>query len=442
MKRALESTLTDWVNSKKRKPLLLRGARQVGKTYLVEKIGAKFENCVVINFELERRFIDCFESLTPTQIIQALNVEGNINITPGNTLLFLDEIQVCPRAITALRYFYEKMPELHVIAAGSLLEFALQRDNISVPVGRIEYLYLNPCSFEEYLQNATGEETLSIIQSTSITDLPQQAVHNKLLEYVKNYMIVGGMPEALDTFIEQTDYKRVERVQSAILQTYRDDFGKYATHTQQGYMQTLYDKAPGLCGTQIAYHKIDPEARSRELKKAILLLEYADLIKRIMHTSATALPFATTVNEKKFKLQFLDVGLVQHASGMSTQLLFESDLKKLNDGQLAEQFVGQHLIAHQNPFITPQLYFWARDQRNANAEIDFVIHVGGEIIPIEVKSGPTGKLKSLQIFMSERQSKLGIKVSTAPLSLEGSVLNVPFYLIGQLERLVEQVIAQ
>lgn len=440
MKRLLETTLNDWKNKKKRKPLLLRGARQVGKTYLVEKLGKKFENFISINFELESQYIPCFESLDPQAIIQAINIQGDLSITPGNTLLFLDEVQMCPRAIIALRYFYEKLPALHIIAAGSLLEFAIQRDNISMPVGRVEYLYLHPCTFEEYVDNATKNDILSVLASISLSTPPQDSIHQKLLNYVKNYMIIGGMPEALDEFIDAGDYKLVERVQSAILQTYRDDFGKYATHTQQGYIQTVYDKAPGLSGTQIAYHKINPDVRSRELKNAITLLEYAGLVKRIMFTSGSTLPFATTANEKKFKLQFLDIGLVQHASGMSAKLLLESNFKKLNDGQLAEQFVGQHLIAHQDPFMTPQLYFWARDKRNAQAEIDFVIHIDGEIIPIEVKSGPTGKLKSLQLFMHENNSNLGIKISTAPLSIEGKILNIPFYLIGQLERLVKEQI--
>lgn len=435
MERRILKTLLDWKAAKDRKPLLLRGARQVGKTYIVEELGKHFSSFVSINLEAEPKYQACFNDLQPENIINHVSLMKQTAIIPSETLLFIDEIQAYPKAIEALRYFREKMPELHVIAAGSLLEFVLHQEKISMPVGRIEYLFMHPCTFDEFLQSISPHKTIEQLENCSLENPISQITHDELLDLFKAYTIVGGMPEALSAYQISRQLYDVQRIQRSILQTYRDDFGKYASQANLQYLQTVFDKTPGMVGSQIRYHKIDPEFRSRELKKAIQLLEYAGVIKRIVSTSASGLPLITTANEKKFKLQFLDIGLVQCASEISLETL-QKQVHQLNNGSLAEQVVGQLLLAYRDPFISPNLFYWARDAKSSTAEVDFVINIDGHILPIEVKSGQTGHLKSLHLFLNEKDSPFGIKISTAPLSYEKQVLNIPFYLINQLPRLV------
>jgi predicted AAA+ superfamily ATPase len=437
MQREILAVLLEWKRSLHRKPILLRGARQVGKTYVVEELGKTFASFVAINLERDIKIRECFNSLVPHEIIDNLSILTQKIITPGATLLFIDEIQAHPRAIESLRYFREQIPTLHVIAAGSLLEFVLHQEKISMPVGRIEYLYMHPCSFTEYLMARSSDALLQKLQTCSQKNMLSPVIHQELLNQFKTYMITGGMPEALAAYLATEKIYDAQRAQQSILQTYRDDFGKYASQAKLRYLQKVFDKTPGIIGEQIKYNKIDAEFKSRDLKQAIDMLEYAGVIKRIIATSASGLPLISTTNEKKFKLQFLDIGLVQCASELGSALM-HIDLSKLNDGSLAEQIVGQSLLAYSDPFIKPHLFFWARDAKSSSAEIDFVINIGADIIPLEVKSGAHGRLKSLQIFLKEKNLPLGVKISAAPLSYEKNILNIPFYLIKELPRLVQE----
>ncbi len=420
-----------------RKPLLLRGARQVGKTFMVQQFGKSFAHCVSINFELEPHYKSCFEESHPDKIIPLLSALSGQPILDGETLLFLDEIQVCPRALQALRYFKELRPALHVIAAGSLIEFALHREQVSMPVGRVEYLYMRPCSFREYLENSGHETLLAFLNTVTIATGIPTAIHERLLGLFREYMVIGGMPEAMQMYVGTRDLLAVQRIHNSILQTYQDDFGKYASLSQQSCLQTVFDKTPGQVGQQISFAKFAPEYRSRELKQAMVLLEYAGVIQSIYATCASGLPLVTTKNEKKFKLAFLDIGLVQRKSGFGQALLLTQNWLQLNHGALAEQVVAQELMAYQDPFSAPELFFWARDQRGSQAEVDYVTHQGAQIVPIEVKSSATGHLRSLKLLMQERNLPLGIKVSMAPLTLTGAVLNWPIYLLWRLGEMIE-----
>ena len=440
MHRMILAQLQYWMKSRSRKPLLIRGARQVGKSYVIAQLGQLFETFVTINFELAPDYKRCFNTLDPHDIVNSLALITGQLIIPGKTLLFFDEVQVCPAAIQSLRYFKENMPELHVIAAGSLLEFALHNEQISMPVGRVEYLYMMPCSFDEFLLNSGNEQLWQALSKTDFTHPISDAVHHHLLKLFKDYMIVGGMPEAMQTYIETHDLQKVQRVQNSILQTYRDDFGKYANIAHHKYLQTVYDKVPGMVGTQISYQKIDAEFRSRDLKNAIVLLEQAGVVKRIFATSASGLPLSATLQEKKFKLHFLDVGLVQRKMGLNALQLLDDDIMKLNAGALAEQVVAQELLTYQDIFSAPELFFWASDRKNAQAEIDYVLTIDGRIVPLEVKSGATGHLKSLHLFLAEKNIKLGIKVSIAPLSCEKTLMSIPIYMLSQLNRLYRQAV--
>ncbi len=439
MKRKIIQYLQSWAKEANRKPLILRGARQVGKSFVVDQLSAQFAHYVNINFELEPHFIQCFETLEPQQIINRLSLLQKKPIQAGETLLFLDEIQLCPQAIQALRYFKEKMPALHVIAAGSLLEFALRETEISMPVGRVEYLYMYPCGFAEFLENAGYVQLLNALETVDFENSLPPVVHEQLLTLFKEYMVVGGMPEAMAFYLQNQDLYRVQRIQNSILQTYRDDFAKYANRVQHKYLQVVYDQAAMMLGQRISFSKMDADFRSRDLKEAITMLEYAGVVKRIYATSASGLPLSATLNEKKFKLHFLDVGLAQRKTGLDAALLMSHDILQLNQGALAEQVVAEELLAYQDPFIAGELFFWARDAKSASAEVDFVVNMGGHIIPIEVKSGSLGHLKSLHRFLEERALPLGVRICNAPLSRQGKIITVPFYLLNQLPRLVERL---
>lgn len=437
MERQIIKYLQDWANSEQHLPLLLRGARQVGKTFVVEQLAARsFSQFININFELEPEYCDCFQSLQPRDIINAIQAISRQKITPGATLLFLDEIQNCPRAIMALRYFKEQMPDLHVIGAGSLLEFALNDTDFSMPVGRVQFIYLKPLSFHEFLKALGFDDLLEAVETCTIAKPLLPVLHQKLLTLTREYLISGGMPAAVQAYLQSGDFLQTQRMQTVILSTYRNDFGKYARLAQHKYLQTVFSRASGLISQQIKYNKVDPEMRSRDLKQAIVNLSQAGIVQTVYATAASGLPLSALIHEKKFKLLFLDVGLVVRNAGLGINELMNQELVLINQGAIAEQFVGQELLAYQDYYDEAKLYFWCRDVKGSLAEIDYVITVDSQIIPIEVKSGSTGRMKSLHMFLTEKKLPLGIRISQLPLQYKNKILSLPFYLISELKRLV------
>lgn len=439
MKRDIEKDLLAWKVQKNRLPLLIRGARQVGKTFTVLKFGKEhFTSLVSINFEQQPEFIDCFSTLDPKQIVAAIELLSKQKIIPGKTLLFLDEIQECPRAIISLRYFKEQLPELHVIGAGSLLEFILNDENFRMPVGRVEFLFMKPLSFGEFL-DATGNAILrEELKSTTLQKPIQNVIHNMLLNLVRQYINLGGMPAVVYEYSLTGDLQRCQEIQSALLATYRDDFGKYAKKIDYKNLRLLFEKAPGMIAQWFKYSKIDPDIRSRDLKSALEKLYDAGLIYLVYASSASGLPLIATMNSKKFKLLFLDIGLAKRSFHIDLELFFNEDLMLINKGALAEQFVGQELLAISNKREPPQLFFWVREQRGSSAEVDFLFPVDSQIIPIEVKAGSVGTLRSLKIYMDEKKAKLGIRISQQPLNRESNILTVPLYLVEEVPRLVKE----
>jgi predicted AAA+ superfamily ATPase len=438
MRRDIEKELISWKSKKERYPLIIRGARQVGKSYLVETFGkTQFQNSVVVNLEFQPQLKDCFKSLDPFEIINKLQLLLGVQIKEDNTLLFLDEIQECPQAIMSLRYFKEKMPKLSVIAAGSLLEFAMRSPDFKMPVGRIHFLYLEPLSFSEYL-DATGNQNLrQFLSEVKLTDSIDDVIHKKLLELLRIYLIVGGMPAVLKEYLAGNDLMNCQRIQTGLLQTFRSDFGKYAKISQRKYLQKVFDTAPRLVGQRIKYSNIDTDTRSRDLKNALNLLSLAGIIKPIYLTKATGLPLGAQINEQKFKLNFLDIGLMQNSSGLQGRLSVEEDFMQINAGAVAEQFVGQELVAYSDKHQQCSLYFWAREKKGSMAEVDYVINIGSDIIPVEVKSGKEGRLKSLRMFIEEKKSKIGIRFSQDKLSYYDKILSIPLYMVEPLPRLAE-----
>ena len=438
MKRDIDTKLKKWCQDPAHIPLLLRGARQIGKTYTVKKLAEEhFKNIVEINFELEPFYTDCFQSLNPQDIINRITDISRQKITTGETLLFLDEIQNCPQAIMSFRYFKERMPSLHVIGAGSLLEFTLNEVNFSMPVGRVQYLYMKPLSFREYIGALGYEGLLKQLRHASVEEPIDKALHNKFLLLTREYLLIGGMPEAIQAYINTNNFQEAQYKQTILLNTYRNDFGKYAKLSAHKYLQKVFDKTPALVGQQIKYNKIEATMRSRELKEAIACLNNANVVRTIYASSASGLPLQALVNEKKFKLLFLDIGLVTRATQVAVGQLMNDDLNLIHQGSISEQFVGQELLAYQDCRVEPQLHYWSRDEIGSQAEVDYLITQESQIIPIEVKSGTTGKLKSLHLFMHEKKLAFGIRISESPLTFHQHILSIPFYLISEIPRLVE-----
>jgi uncharacterized protein len=437
MKRDITKELISWKEHRDRYPLIIRGARQVGKSYIVEAFAKdNFKNTVVVNFEFQPQLKDCFKNLDPVEIINKLQLFLGDNIDKSNTLLFLDEIQECPEAIVALRYFKEKMPSLPVIGAGSLLEFALKNPDFKMPVGRVHFLYLEPLSFSEFLMATGNKQLREYLFSVDVKDKIEDIIHQKLLELLRLYLILGGMPAVVKDYIENRDLISCRNLQTSLLQTYRVDFGKYARTTQHKYLQKVFDSAPRLAGQRIKYSTIDEDVKSRDLKNALMLLQLAGVIKPVYMSSASGLPLGAAINEKKFKLNFIDTGLMQNACGLQSEISMAKNFIQINSGSVAEQFVGQELRAYSDSHQESSLFFWARDQRNSSAEVDYVINAGSNIFPLEVKAGKAGTLKSLRLFLKEKKAKFGIRISQNKLSFSDNILSLPLYMVEQIPRII------
>ena len=450
MKRKAEQYLKNWRQEKTHKPLIIRGARQVGKTYLVRSFAREFGNLVEINFERNPEIAELFISNDPVQIIGLLELQLQATITLGKTLLFLDEIQARPDIIASLRYFYEEMGDLHIIAAGSLLEFALEKPTFSMPVGRIEYLYLGPMQFEEYLI-ATGREKLVLfLQNFQLTNSIPTPIHKQLLEHLQVFIITGGMPEAIKIFNDTQSWQQCEKAKVSILTTFQDDFSKYGIKANPDVLYDLFRKIPFQVGHKFKYVNINRHLRAAMLSKALNLLCQAKVTSKIHHSSGNGLPLGAEINHKKFKTLFLDTGLMATACGLSFLDLHKiEDILLVNNGALCEQFIGQHLLYAGEFYREPELFYWAREQRGSSAEVDYLISNGTNIIPVEVKAGKSSSLKSLQMFLKTKQLKTGLRFNNdAPSLLKTTtalasgnnvpfqLLSLPLYLVGQTKRLL------
>ncbi len=393
MRRIVEKQMVDWQQSRRRKPLIIRGARQVGKTWLVENVLAgKFEHLAKVDLE-ERKDLHVHFSgnLDPANIVEALEITVG-RIVPGKTLLFLDEIQSCPRAIMALRYFYEKMPDLHVVAAGSLLEFAF--DEISFPVGRVQYLHVYPMTFYEYLL-AIGRESMAELTRKSQAAVPE-SMQQMVLAELKKFLFVGGMPECIKVYRDSSSLLDAFAVQTEILGSFRDDFAKYKPHMDTACLNAVFQNTAQAVGDQIKYSRLNDGHTGPTNRKAFDLLCKARIFHKISACSPAGLPLAATAKGRKFKACMLDVGLLQRLCEVPVETaLTQDDLLAIYKGQLAEQFVAQEMLAWQGA----ELFYWARDARSSRAEVDYLIVRDGTIYPVEVKSGPGGRLKSLHLLL-------------------------------------------
>ena len=323
MYRAFQATLNNWKNTPNRAPLLVRGARQVGKTYCIQAFAQQaFKQFISINFEYQPEFKTCFETFDPKTILDQITILTNQTILPEETLLFLDEIQECPKAIQAMRYFKEKLPQLAVIGAGSLLELTLKREQFRMPVGRLQYAYLKPMSFYEFLLGSKQEKLHAYLKSMVLSTPHHEAIHNKLLDAVRLYSIIGGMPAVVHCYATTHDLNQCQQLQAGLLNTYRNDFGKYGNN--HNLLTLLFNKVVHLIGNQIKYTNLVPETRSRTIKPALSNLIDANLMTQIYASKANGLPLNGSINEKKFKLLFFRSWVSDSTDAIRTYLTYES----------------------------------------------------------------------------------------------------------------------
>ncbi|MGC9451376.1 MAG: ATP-binding protein [Oceanipulchritudo sp.] len=453
--RSSNAFLVEWLRSGRRKPLILRGARQVGKTSLVRAL-AKEQGLALCEINLEKHLpLDAvFQSYDLRRINLELEAITGIHPEKEGTLLFLDEIQATPHALAALRYYHEESPQVPVIATGSLLEFALSRANFSMPVGRVIYHHLYPLSFREFL-SVLAPELLRYLDAISPdADLPDNA-HQKLIEKYREFLFVGGMPEAVAAYRETGSLAEVTEVHRSIIDTYHDDFHKYARQKDLLLLQKVFAQIPQKLARKTKFSQYDPEARTGEIRHAIDLLIKARVCFPVVRSHCNGVPLAAEADEKSFKLIFLDVGLAGHLLGLkwnSLQAMTETDL--VNEGGLAEQFVGQHLIDLDQGRRAPELHYWLREGKANNAEVDYVVALDGHLYPVEVKAGKSGSLKSLHQYMFQKNATTAFRLDLNPpsrqqlspnLRIQGTqegtgqvdfeLLSLPLYAVTEINRL-------
>ncbi|MCP4347417.1 MAG: AAA family ATPase [Desulfobacterales bacterium] len=454
MKRTAEKRLGQWLKNIRRKPLVIRGARQVGKSTLVRQFAEK-NNLTLHEINLERypKLTNVFASHDTDRILKELEyICQKGPVKKQGCLLFLDEIQAVPIAIQTLRYFYEDCPELPVIAAGSLLEFSLSKHSYSMPVGRVEYLFLGSVTFKETLSGLNEKDLLNLLTGYLLPDTFPMAAHERLLEILRIYFLTGGMPEAVQIYIDTNDLDKVFDVHASIIETYRDDFAKYATHADLLRLHRVFDYIPVSAGNRIKYARIDQREQARDLRRALDLLEKAQVVMKAYHTDASGIPVLASADQRKFKTFFMDCGLMNSMCGI--QWISPDDLKTkdfVNKGRVAEQFVAQHIAFSGKNNKRPSLAYWLREGRSSNAEVDFVLQMGQSVIPVEVKAGKSGSLKSLLQFVCQKQTQVAIrfdmnapgcqnvrhfiKQATDTVEVSFDLLSLPLHMVEDAERI-------
>lgn len=429
--RKIDRDLLGWSKESQRKPLLLRGARQVGKSTSVRELAGNFEYFLEINFEEQRRVHSLFEGdLSPRELCDNLSVMYNTPVIAGKTLLFFDEIQACIPAISSLRFFYEKLPDLHVIAAGSLLEFALS-ELPSFGVGRVRTLFVYPFSFDEFL-HACGEKLLlKAKQNASPEDPLQEALHRKLLNYLKHFLVLGGMPEVISRYVQGENLQSCQRVLDDLIISLKADFTKYKKRVPALRLSEVFDSVVRQTGGKFVYSKAATEANHKQIKEAIELLIMAGLIIPVTHSSSNGIPLGAERDHKKRKMLIFDSGIFQRLLGLDiTEILFEDNFEAINKGNIAELYVGLELLKSASCYQQQSLYYWQREALNSNAEVDYVIQKQQEIIPLEVKSGKKGSMQSLYLFLKEKKRPYGIRCSLEKFSAYEQIKIYPLYAVS------------
>ena len=437
LSRKIDDDLSAWRQAEIHKPLLLRGARQVGKSSTIRELGKQFDYFLEINFE-EKESKDAktlFEkSSSPKRICDELSLIYDTPIIPGRTLLFFDEVQSCIPAISSLRFFYENYPELHVVAAGSLLEFALEKLP-SFGVGRIRSLYLYPFSFDEYLR-AMGFEILANALEKASPEKPfSDALHNRCVQHLIYFMLIGGMPEVVAAYARGGSLLECQSVLDDLMLSLYDDFTKYKERVPESRLREIYSSVIQQTGGKFTYSKASRDFNHRQIKESVELLELAGIVYPVTHTSANGLPLAAEMNTKHRKYLIFDTGIFQRFLRLDLgQLLTAESLEQINKGALAELFIGLELLKSAPSSNPAQLYYWQRDKRGSIAEVDYIVQRNTDIVPVEVKSGTKGSMQSMFQFLSEKEYEYGIRCSLENFGIYKNVKIYPLYAASQITK--------
>lgn len=435
-KRHIDKYLEDWKISSNRKPLLVRGARQVGKSSAVRHLGEGFKYFIEINLERQGNIKALFgDNLDIKKLCSQLSAIYNTPIIPGETLLFIDEIQESQRAISSLRYFYEDYPELHVVAAGSLLEFTL-KELPSFGVGRIRSMYMYPFSFDEFLEAQGLSMQVEYKRDEANCEHPlPMPLHEEMISQLRSFYLVGGMPEAVRIWVDTNDYNECATVHNDILDTYLDDFKKYKTRISPLLLSQTLKSVALQAGEKFIYTQVSDNVNGTTVKEALALLTLAGLIAPVTHTAANGIPLGAEINPKFRKYLFLDIGLMQSLLGIQpADILIANETDFINKGGLSEMFAGLELIKYADYLKKTELYYWQRMERNAQAEVDYVISRKGKIYPIEVKANYSGSMQSMYKFLELKGCEYGIRTSLEPFSSYEKVKVIPLYALSNIER--------
>ena len=411
-RRNVDKKLLEWMTSPRRKPLLIRGARQVGKSTAVRQLGKSFKYYVELNLEKQPTIRQLFsKDIDVRRTCEIISATLGIPIIAGESLLFIDEIQISQEAIMSLRYFKEDYPELHIIAAGSLLEFALE-ELPSFGVGRIRSLYMYPFSFDEFLLAQGLDVTVDYKHKASTASPLPEPVHNLLIEQLKTFYLVGGMPAAVTEWIETKSYIECSHIHNDILDTYQDDFSKYKRRTSPILLRKALRSVALQAGCKFVYRQVAEDLHTSAIKDALHLLTLAGIIKPIVHTDGNGVPLGAEENDSYVKYLFLDLGLMQTMLGTpAAETLLSSDIDFVNKGAASEMFAGLELIKKHDCFSRAELYYWQNMARGTNAEIDYLIGKEGKVLPIEVKANTRGSMQSLWLFMRKKKIHHAIRTS-------------------------------
>ena len=445
-KRNLLKDLELWKKSRSRKPLILRGARQVGKTSVIEMFGRSFDHFISLNLE---RSADknLFENSTSVEmVLKGIELSKGVNPLEPNTLLFVDEIQNSGRAIQLLRYFYEDHPQIHVVCAGSLLEAIMKKEGFSFPVGRVEFLYMHPLTFDEYLQAFGKNKILEALQNVTLENPPDNHLHQMAGELFNEYCFVGGMPAVVESFLDKKSYTLIADIKESILMALKDDVAKYSHVAESKYLRHVIEYAPFSVGDRIKYEKFGHSLyRGREIKHAFELLEYAMIVQRVYGSQALMPPIQPNFAVAP-KLVYLDSGLVIHKLGLTFETSSATDLNSIFRGNFAEQVAGQSLVS-ENARRHEAPCFWYRNAQSSIAETDYSYLHDNQVIPVEVKSGKAGSLKSLHQFMKTSNSKQAVRLYSGKFQNDEvnvsdakfNLVSIPFYLQWRLKEILSNL---
>ncbi|MDR1119468.1 MAG: AAA family ATPase [Dysgonamonadaceae bacterium] len=443
-RKVLES-LREWSKSKYRKPLVLRGARQVGKTTLVRELAKDYEVYLELNLENEneRQLFETGNDVQKT-ITDIFFYKGVIK-TSQSVLLFIDEIQYSKPAVAILRYFYEEANYIHVVVAGSLLETVIDVRKISFPVGRVQYMAIRPCSFIEFLRGIGNDFDAGLIENQADVS----AIHFRMIEHFYKYTLVGGMPAAIMRYAENRDILAVKEVYDSLLVTYKDDVEKYTNNALQiQIIRTILDVGWYSAAETISFDKFGNTGfSSREMNKAFQTIQKAMLLELAYPTSSVQMPLSPNFRRRP-KLLWLDTGLVNYYAGIQKEVFSVKNIEDVWRGRIAEHIVAQELLTLDDSLLTTRI-FWRREKESSAAEVDFLYKFDSMAIPVEVKSGHNSKLKSLHLFMDECPHNIAVRVWSQPFSIDDAVtqsgkkfrlINLPFYYVGQLEKVLKQYV--